>query len=101
LEEIRGALRPLTVDQRLTVETWLRELDGIAIPANQVREARPAYADLEEYVLVAQDERRVTVYPRAEAWKPRVCGGLDASVELSSIDLTAPLSEVYWDVPFS
>jgi Uma2 family endonuclease len=53
---------------------------------------------VEEYVLVAQDERRVTVYPRAERWKPRIYAGLDTAVELRSIDLTVPLIELYRDV---
>jgi Uma2 family endonuclease len=230
VDEIRASLRLLTVEQRMTVETWLRELDGIPVRENQVREAVPAYAasdpscmtleefsefertsplrhefvngvifamcspslahnqitqnmgfairthlergsrergpcavflldarldirrhrneisyypdvmvdcrpdtrdthfsrdpklivevlspstqlidrreklqnyrlidSVEEYVLVAQNERRVIVYPRAERWKPRVYGGaLDAAVELRSIDLTVPLTELYW-----
>ena len=54
---------------------------------------------VEEYVLVAQDERRVTVYSRAERWKPRVYGGTDAAVELRSIDLAVPLADLYRDVP--
>jgi Uma2 family endonuclease len=53
---------------------------------------------VEEYVLVAQDERRVVVYPRAERWKPRIYAGLDTAVELRSIDLTVPLIELYRDV---
>lgn len=57
LDEIRAALRRLSVQERMTVETWLQELDGIPIPDNQVREALPAYAapdpsfmTLEEYL---------------------------------------------------
>jgi len=57
LDEIRAALRRLTVQQRMTVETWLQELDGTPVPENEVREALPAYvaADpsfmtLEEYL---------------------------------------------------
>jgi Uma2 family endonuclease len=57
---------------------------------------------VEEYVLVGQQEQRVIVYPRAERWKPRVYGSLDAAMELRSIDLTVPLSELYADVvPFT
>jgi hypothetical protein len=47
---------------------------------------------------VAQDEKRVIVYPRAERWKPRVYGTLDAAIELRSIDLTVPMIELYDDV---
>jgi Uma2 family endonuclease len=53
---------------------------------------------VEEYVIVAQDECRVVVYPRSERWKPRVYAGLDAAVELRSIDLTVPLIELYRNV---
>ena len=230
LNEIRQALRRLTVNQRMAVELWLRQLDGIPTPANDIREAQPVYAaagpafmtleeffefeekspvkhefvngvlfamcgpslahnsiiqnlafairshlkrgpcrvfssdakliiqrnaneisyypdvvvdcrpdtrgthyvqdpklvlevlspstqhidrreklqnycqidSLEEYVLVSQDECRVTIYPRAERWKPRVYGGLDTALELRSIDLAIPLSELYADaVPFT
>ena len=43
LDEIRAALRRLTVQQRMTVETWLQELDSIEATENQVREALPDY----------------------------------------------------------
>jgi len=231
LDEIRAALRRLTVEQRMTVEVWLQELEGIPSPESQVREARSAYVavdpsfmtleeffefekssplrhefvngvlfamtgpslahnqviqnlafairnhlkrspgergpcavyssdarlvirrdvneisyypdvivdcrpdtrdthyvrdpklivevlspstqmidrreklqnyrlidSVEEYVIVAQDEKRVIVYPRAERWKPRVYGTLDAAIELRSIDLTLPMIELYDDV---
>jgi hypothetical protein len=57
LYEIRAALRRLTVQQRITVETWLQELGGIPASENQVQEAVPAYIasdptfmTLEEYL---------------------------------------------------
>jgi Uma2 family endonuclease len=50
---------------------------------------------VEEYVIVAQDIRRVTVYPRVERWMPRVYWGIDAAVELRSIDVTIPFAELY------
>ena len=43
LDEIRAALRRLTVDERMTVETWLQEFDGIPVPEDQVQEAVPAH----------------------------------------------------------
>src|SRR5690348_7300096 len=43
LDRIRAALRRLTVQQRMTVETWLQELESIEVPENQVREALPDY----------------------------------------------------------
>jgi len=222
LYEIRAALRRLTVQQRLTVETWLQELDSIPVADNQVREALPEYGapdpscmtleeylefegtgplrhefingvlfamsgpsvlhqeivanlmhaishhikrpcrvfpsglklvirrnskkisylpdvlvdcrpdtrnrlyvrnpkliveilspstqridrreklenyrlidSVEEYVIVAQDEKHVMVYPRAECWKPREYDALDAAVEFRSIGLAMPMSELY------
>jgi Uma2 family endonuclease len=50
---------------------------------------------LEEYALLSQKTMEVTVYRRANQWRPQVAGGSDASVELRSIDLTLPLSQVY------
>ena len=58
----------------------------------------PLIDSLEEYVLIAQDKRHVIVYPRVGDWKPRVYSGLDAAVELRSIDLTVPMIELYADV---
>jgi Uma2 family endonuclease len=222
LVEIRAALRRLTVQQRMTVETWLHELEDIPLPENEVREAVPSYIapdpsfmtfeeyleledlsplshefingvlfamtgpsvlhqdilsnlmhaisnhirrpcrvyssglklvirrnskkisyypdvlvdcrpdthdrlyvrdpkliveilspstqcvdrreklenyrlidSVEEYVIVAQDEKHVRVYPRAECWKPREYGALDTAVEFRSIGLTMPMSELY------
>jgi Uma2 family endonuclease len=53
---------------------------------------------VEEYVIISQDEYRVVVYPRAERWKPRVYAGLDTAVELRSIDLAVPMTDLYLDV---
>ena len=57
LDEIRAALRRLTVQERMTVEAWLQELDSIPAAEDQVREAVPAYIasdptfmTLEEYL---------------------------------------------------
>ena len=91
---------------------YLREPKLIAevlSPATQLIDRREKLQNyrlidsVEEYVLVAQDDRRVTVYPRAEGWKPRIYAGLDTAVELRSIDLVLPLIELYRDVtsPYS
>jgi Uma2 family endonuclease len=53
---------------------------------------------VEEYVIVAQDEKGVIVYPRAERWKPRFYDTLETAVELRSIELTVPMIELYEDV---
>jgi Uma2 family endonuclease len=53
---------------------------------------------VQEYVLVAQDEHRVTIYPRAGGWRPRVYGGLESVAEFCSVELSVPLTEIYGDV---
>ncbi len=53
---------------------------------------------VEEYVLVAQDNHRLTIYRRADGWRPQVCAGMDAAGEFRSIDLVVPLREIYNDI---
>src|SRR5690348_7357263 len=43
LAEIRAALRRLTVQDRMTVETWLQELNSILVADNHVEEDLPDY----------------------------------------------------------
>lgn len=50
---------------------------------------------LEEYVLVEQDKRELTVFRRSDGWKGEVVAGPDASVRFESIGLTLPLGTVY------
>ncbi len=52
-------------------------------------------ASLEEYVTVAQAAPQITVYRRAEDWKPVVLESPDAIVELCSIGLAFPVKQVY------
>lgn len=53
---------------------------------------------VEEYVLVAQDDHKLTIYRRADGWRPQVCAGAEAAAEFRSIDLVLPLNEVYGDI---
>lgn len=53
---------------------------------------------LEEYVLVEQDQMKVTIHRRAVNWIPEVLEGQEASLKLLSIGFEMPLSEVYEDV---
>ena len=57
---------------------------------------------LREYVLVSQNTPRVEWYLRGEnnLWMPSVAIGLSASVILSSISITLPLSEIYAGITF-
>ncbi len=57
---------------------------------------------LEEYILVSQDEALVERFSRREngAWLLTVIKGLDAELELQSVAINLPLSEIYEDVKF-
>lgn len=62
------------------------------------REKRWSYQQietLEEYVLVAQDRIEVTVFRRANGWKPEVLNKPDQSLALASLEFSLPLSGVY------
>ncbi|MGH9847751.1 MAG: Uma2 family endonuclease [Blastocatellia bacterium] len=64
-----------------------------------------AYQSLEsfqEYLLVAQDRPHVTQYVRQPdgRWLRSDIIGLDSAVRLESLDVTFPLSEIYWQVSF-
>jgi Uma2 family endonuclease len=50
---------------------------------------------LEEYVLVAQDRMEVTVFRRANGWRPEVLTKADAELKLASLDFTLPLARIY------
>lgn len=50
---------------------------------------------IEEYVLVAQNQPRIVVHRRAEAWRPMLYSGLEAQVEFRSIGLQMSLAQIY------
>lgn len=50
---------------------------------------------LEEYVLVAQDRMEVTVFRRANQWRPEVFANPDQTFALPSLEFTMPVSGVY------
>lgn len=50
---------------------------------------------LEEYVLVAQDRREVTLFRRTNKWEPEVLTQADERLSLKSLDFTLALSDVY------
>lgn len=80
-------------DPKLIVEVLSTSTAGV-----DRHEKRVAYREiptLEEYVIVAQESVEVTIYRRAEDWRPRVLGSLEASIELVSIGLALRLAEVY------
>jgi Uma2 family endonuclease len=56
---------------------------------------------LREYVLVAQDRVLVERFVRAgEFWTLSTLGDLDAALELTSVDCSIPLREIYYNVHF-
>jgi Uma2 family endonuclease len=57
---------------------------------------------LQEYLLVAQDRPHVEHYVRQNdgSWRFTETDGLDAEIDLPSLDATLPLSEIYLDVTF-
>ena len=50
---------------------------------------------LEEYVLAAQDKMEVTIFRRANEWKPEVLRLPEQEAHLSSLDFKLPLRDVY------
>jgi len=55
----------------------------------------PQIPTLEEYAIVSQDTREVTVHRRAEGWVPHMLNAADAVAEFRSIKLTVPLAQIY------
>jgi Uma2 family endonuclease len=52
-------------------------------------------ASLEEYVLVGQDPREVTVFRRSGDWRSEVFFGGKAKISLVSLKLSLPLAAIY------
>lgn len=50
---------------------------------------------LEEYVLVAQERREVTVFRRASGWQGEVFTSLEATVEFRSVKQAMTITEIY------
>jgi Uma2 family endonuclease len=50
---------------------------------------------LEEYILVAQERREVTVFRRASGWQGEVFTGPEASVEFRSVKHAMTVAEIY------
>lgn len=55
---------------------------------------------LEEYVIVSQERREVTVYRRAQGWRGETYTAGDAVVELTSVQHSLSLAAIYEDVIF-
>ena len=57
--------------------------------------AYTSIASLQEYVLVSQSAKEVTLFRRANGWKAETISGAKAKVLLKSLRLTLPLSAIY------
>jgi len=53
----------------------------------------------EEILLLEQSQPRVTVFRRAEKWRPQIYLGTEAVLELRSISLSIPLAQIYAGIP--
>jgi Uma2 family endonuclease len=63
------------------------------------REKMLAYqtlSSLQEYVLVAQDDRQVEIYRRRNEWKPEIIN--DGLFHLDCLDVNISIDDVYEDV---
>jgi Uma2 family endonuclease len=68
------------------------------------REKKLSYqqiATLEEYAIVAQDRREVTLFRRANAWVAEIHTMDDAAVEFRSVGQAMTVAEIYEDVVLS
>jgi Uma2 family endonuclease len=54
---------------------------------------------IEEFLLLEQSELNITVFRRAEHWRPRIYIGADAVLELRSIGLSIALARIYEGMP--
>jgi len=55
---------------------------------------------LEEYILAAQDKIEITLFRRANQWKPEVFSQPDQDLELASLNFKLPLGTIYDGVQF-
>ena len=69
---------------------------------NEKKRAYQALPSVQEYVLVAQESPHVTRFLRqGKRWRRFDYGDLQAVVELSSIECTLPLQEIYQKIEFN
>ena len=54
---------------------------------------------IEEFLLLEQSEPKITVFRRAEKWRPQTYIGMEAVLELRSISLSVPLAQIYAGTP--
>ena len=57
--------------------------------------AYTSIASLEEYVLVSQTSKEVTIFRRAQNWKAETIAGVKAKLTLESLQVSLPLAAIY------
>lgn len=83
---------PKLVGEVLSPST--RQIDTREKPTNYRR-----VASIEEFLLLEQSEPKITVFRRAEKWRPQIYMGTEAVLELHSISLSVPLAQIYTGMP--
>jgi Uma2 family endonuclease len=90
-----------------TVSNWTFEIlvafevlspDSIRRDMVRKRNFYERIASLTHYVVLAQDRREPTVFPRADAFSPSVYAG-DDSIKLAALGIDLPLARLYRNVP--
>jgi Uma2 family endonuclease len=75
--------------------------DSADYDRNDKRKIYQAIPTLIEYLLVAQDSAHIVHYVKqGDLWQRTEAAGLDASLELSSIEVVLPFDEIYRGVSF-
>jgi len=55
---------------------------------------------LQEYILIAQDKREVTIFQRDKNWDAQILGESDQQLTITSLNLQLPLNAIYEGVAF-
>ena len=85
----------------LRLPTLIFEVLSPSTEAIDRREKKANYQQaqsLEEYVIVAQERREVTIFRRATGWEGEIHTSADAVVEFRSIRQSMTVAEIYEDV---
>lgn len=89
--------------QYLRLPTLIFEVLSPSTESIDRREKKMSYEQtptLEEYAIVAQERRELTVYRRADGWRGETHTAAASVVEFRSIKQTLTLAEIYEDVAF-
>lgn len=87
----------------LRLPTLIFEVLSSSTEAIDRREKKMTYEQaptLEEYVIVSQERREVTIYRRAQGWRGETYTAEDAVLPLTSVRHSLPLAAIYEDVVF-